>query len=185
MQKTGLPSVVTIAPMAENIMRDGVGIVDTCKELEQRGGQVVGMNCFRGPPTMFPYIKEIRKALKCHVAALPITYRTTEKNPTFFNLPDDNGCACPTPHQTTFPTALDPMQVNRYEMGKFMKDCFDLGINYLGVCCGANPMLIRETAHAVGLTVPASKYKEKMSNHFMYGTNKRIPKHMKDYGDKA
>ena len=56
-----------------------------------------------------------RKVLKCHVAALPITYRTTEKNPTFFNLPDDNGCACPTPHQTTFPTALDPMQVNRYE----------------------------------------------------------------------
>ena len=46
-------------------------------------------------------------------------------------------------------------------------------------------MLIRETAHAVGLTVPASKYKEKMSNHFMYGENKRIPKHMKDYGDKA
>ena len=88
-------------------------------------------------------------------------------------------------YQTTFPTALDPMQVNRYEMGKFMKECFDLGINYLGVCCGANPMLIRETAHAVGLTVPASKYKEKMSNHFMYGTNKRIPKHMKDYGDKA
>jgi betaine-homocysteine S-methyltransferase len=185
MQKTGLPSVITIAPMAENIMRDGVGIVDTCKELEQRGGQVVGMNCFRGPPTMLPYIKEIRKALKCHVAALPITYRTTEKNPTFFNLPDNNGCGCPTPHQTTFPTALDPMQINRYEMGKFMKECFDLGINYLGVCCGANPMLIRETAHAVGLTVQASKYKEKMSNHFMYGTNKRIPKHMKDYGDKA
>ena len=40
-------------------------------------------------------------------------------------------------------------------------------------------------ACAVGLIVPASKYKEKMSNHFMYGTNKRIPKHMKDYGDKA
>ena len=56
MQKTGLPSVITIAPMAENIMRDGVSIVDTCKELEQRGGQVVGMNCFRGPPTMLSLI---------------------------------------------------------------------------------------------------------------------------------
>ena len=110
---------------------------------------------------MLPYIKQVRKALKCHVAALPITYRTTEKNPTFFNLPDNNGCSCPTPHQTTFPTALDPMQVNRYEIGKFMKECFDLGINYLGVCCGANPMLIRETAHAVGLTVPAVNIKRK------------------------
>ena len=63
MKETGLPSIITIAPMAENIMRDGVSILDVCKELEQRGGDVVGMNCFRGPNTMMPYIKEIRKAL--------------------------------------------------------------------------------------------------------------------------
>ena len=37
-KKTGLPAVVTIAPMAQNIMRDDWQIVDTCKELEQRGG---------------------------------------------------------------------------------------------------------------------------------------------------
>ena len=34
MKQTNLPSVITIAPMGENIMRDGVSIVDTCKELE-------------------------------------------------------------------------------------------------------------------------------------------------------
>jgi len=185
MKETGLPSVITIAPMGENIMRDGVSIIDTCKELEQRGGDVVGMNCFRGPNTMMPYLKEIRKSLKCHVAALPISFRTTKEHPTFFNLPDYNGCSCHTPHKTPFPTALDPMQCNRYEIGKFAKDAFNLGINYLGVCCGANPMLIRETAEAVGLKVPASKYRENMTNHFMYGTNKRIPKHQIDYRNKA
>ncbi len=185
MKKTGLPSVITIAPMGENIMRDGVSILDTCKKLEQLGGDVVGMNCFRGPATMMPYLKEIRKNLKCHVAALPINFRTTKKNPTFFNLPDNNGCTCITPHKTPFPTALDPMQCNRYEIGKFARDAYDLGINYLGVCCGANPMLIREVAEAVGLQVPASRYKEKMSSHFLFGTHKRIPKHQKDYVDKA
>ena len=183
MKESKLPCVITIAPMGENIMRDGVSILDTCKELEQRGGDVVGMNCFRGPNTMMPYLKEIRKALKCHVAALPINYRTTKEHPTFFNLPDNNGCSCHTPHKTPFPTALDPMQCNRYEIGKFAKEAFDLGINYLGVCCGANPMLIREVAEAVGLKVPASQYRENMENHFMYGQD--IPKHMKDYGDKA
>ena len=106
MKKSGLPCVITIAPMGENIMRDGVSIIDTCKELEQLGGDVVGMNCFRGPPTMMPYLREIRKTLKCHVAALPINFRTTGKHPTFFNLPDDNGCECHTPHKTTFPTAF-------------------------------------------------------------------------------
>ena len=185
MKKTGLPSVITIAPMGQNIMRDGVSIIETCKELEQRGGDVVGMNCFRGPATMMPYIKEVRKILKCHVAALPINFRTTKKHPTFFNLPDNNGCTCPTPHETPFPTALDPMQCNRYEIGKFAKEAYDIGINYLGVCCGANPMLIREVAEAVGLKVPSSKYREDMSSHFLFGTHKRIPKHQKNYRSKA
>jgi len=184
-KKANLPAVVTIAPMGENIMRDGVSIVDTCKELEQRGADVVGLNCFRGPATMMPYLKEIRKSVKCHVAALPINYRTTDEHPTFFNLPDNNGCSCHAPHGRTFPTALDPLQCNRYEIREFAEEAYKIGANYLGVCCGANPMLIREVAEAVGLSVPASKYKEDMSRHFMYGDNERIAKHMKDYGDKA
>ena len=64
--------------MGENKMRDGKSVVDTCKELEQRGADVVGLNCFRGPATMLPFLKEIRKAVKCHVGALPIPYRTNE-----------------------------------------------------------------------------------------------------------
>ena len=185
MKKTGLPTVLTISPMGENKMRDGKSVVDTCKELEQLGADVVGLNCFRGPATMFPFLKEIREAVKCHVGALPIPYRTSEDYPTFFNLPDRSNCQCPSPHGRTFPTALDPHFCNRYEIGKFAKDAYALGINYLGVCCGANPMLIREVAESVGLTVPASKYRERMENHFMYGKNKRIPKHMTEYGDKA
>ncbi|MDB9898553.1 homocysteine S-methyltransferase family protein [Gammaproteobacteria bacterium] len=184
-QKAGLPSVITIAPMAENEMRDGVSILDTMKELEQRGADVVGMNCFRGPDTMMPYLREARKVLKCHMGALPLPFRTTDANPTFFNLPDDHGCSCPAPHGRTFPTALDPLYCNRYEMREFGKEAFELGINYLGVCCGATPMHIREVAEAAGLTVPASKYRENMSNHFMYGTNERTADHMVDYGDKA
>ena len=184
-KKSGLPAVINIAPMAENIMRDGVSIVDTCKELEQRGADVVGMNCFRGPATMLPYLKEIRKAISCHMAALPLPFRTTEENQTFFNLPDNNGCPCHAPHGRTFPTALDPLYCNRYEMRAFFEEVNKIGIKLLGVCCGATPMHQREVAEAVGLIVPASKYREKMANHFMYGTNERIAKHMQEYGDEA
>ena len=46
-------------------------------------------------------------------------------------------------------------------------------------------LLLREIAEAAGLEVPASKYKEKMENHFMYGSNERTAEHMKDFGDKA
>ena len=185
MKKANLPTVLTISPMGEKKMTDGNSVVDTCKELEQRGADVVGLNCFRGPATMMPFLKEIRKAVKCHVGALPIPYRTNEKFPTFFNLPDRNDCGCPSPHGRTFPAALDPHFCNRYEIGQFAKWANILGAHYLGVCCGANPMLIREVAESVGLKVPASKYRENMENHFMYGKNKRIPKHMTEYGNKA
>ena len=184
-KKSGLPAVLTISPMAENVMRDGISIVDTCKELEQRGADVVGMNCFRGPSTMLPDLKKIRDSIKCYVAALPICYRTTDKQPTFFNLEDHNGCKCPAPHGRAFPTALDPLYCNRYEIRQFIKEAYSLGINYLGLCCGASPMFIREVANAIGRKVPATRFNEKMTNHFMYGDNERIPSHSKEYGPYA
>jgi len=185
MQKYNLPTVVTISPMAENIMRDGQTPVQTCQELEKMGADVVGMNCFRGPETMMPYLKEIKLAVDCHVAALPVPYRTTPDHPTFFNLPDEHGCHCPSPHGRTFPTALDPLYINRYEVRKFAEESLELGIKYLGVCCGASPIMIREVAMAAGKEPEAARFAERMQNHFMYGSNERIPEHIRSYGEKA
>src|ERR1700684_3979398 len=64
---SGLPVVIPLAPMAMEEMADGVGIVETCQQLEQAGAAVVGMNCFRGPETMLPWLKQIRAAVSCHV----------------------------------------------------------------------------------------------------------------------
>jgi betaine-homocysteine S-methyltransferase len=183
-KSSGLPVVLTIAPMAMNEMSDGVGIVDTCRMLEQGGADVVGMNCFRGPQTMMPWLRQIREAVSCHVGALPIPYRTTPSEPTFFNLSDDRA-SVPSPHGRTFPTALDPLYANRYEVGAFAREAADLGINYLGVCCGASPMLVRQVAEEVGLTTEASRFSERMQNHFMYGDNERLPEHIVALGDRA
>ena len=185
MKQHKVPAVVTIAMMGENRMRDGDTAAEACQKLEQAGADVVGMNCFRGPVTMMPYLREIRAAVKCHMAALPVPYRTTPEHPTFFNLPDEHGCTCPSPHGRTFPTALDPLLMNRYELGQWAREAYALGINYLGVCCGNNPMLNREVAEAVGKTTEASRFSERMENHFMYGKNERLPEHITAYGDKA
>ncbi|TLQ01420.1 homocysteine S-methyltransferase family protein [Nesterenkonia salmonea] len=181
---SGLPVVLTLAPMAFEEMADGVGVVETCQRLEQAGADVVGLNCFRGPETMMPWLKEIREVVSCHVAALPIPYRTTTQEPTFFNLSDVRA-SVPSPHGRTFPTALDPLMMNRYEVGAFAREAYALGINYLGVCCGASPMHIREVAEAVGLTPPASRYSENMKNHFMYGTHDRLPENISALGSRA
>ena len=184
-QQSQKPAVITIAPMAENILRDEWGIVDTCKELEQRGADVVGMNCFRGPNTMMPYLTQIRASVSCHVAALPVPYRTTERQPTFFNLDDTCGPTVPSPHGRTFPTALDPVYCNRYEIRAFAETAWQNDIRYLGVCCGAAPMHIREVAEAMGRKPAASRYSENMRRHFMYGSDERLPRHITAYGDKA
>lgn len=181
----GLPAVMTLAPMANNAMQDGVSVVECCQRLEAQGAAVVGMNCFRGPETMWPMLKEIREALSCPVAALPVPYRTTKAQPTFFNLDDHQGCQCPAPHGRTFPTALDPLYCNRYEIRDFAERCLANDIQYVGVCCGASPVHIREIAEACGRTPPASHYRERMQNHFMYGTNERIPKAYKALGNRA
>lgn len=184
-QQSKKPAVITVAPMGENILRDRWDIIDTCKELEQRGADVVGMNCFRGPNTMMPYIAKIRKAVSGHVAALPIPYRTTDRQPTFFNLDDTCGCSVSSPHGRTFPTALDPLYCNRYEIRKFAEDAWNNNIRYLGICCGAAPIHIREVAEAMGRKPPASRYSENMQKHFMYGTDESLPEHITGYGDKA
>ena len=180
-----IEAVITIAPMGENKMRDGWSVLDTMKALEDRGADVVGMNCFRGPSTMMPYLADARAQLKGPMAALPVPFRTTAAQSTFFNLDDHNGCTCPSPHGRTFPTALDPLMCNRYEIRQFASEAWQQGIRYLGVCCGAAPIHIREVAEAMGRTPPASRYAANMTKHFMYGTDDTIPDHMKAYGDTA
>ena len=181
---SGLPVVLTVAPMAFQEMAEGVGIVETAQRLEQGGADVVGLNCFRGPGTMLPWLRQIREAVSCHVGALPIPYRTTASEPTFFNL-SDVGASVPSPHGRAFPTALDPLYANRYEVRDFASAAFDLGVHYLGVCCGAVPIHIREVAEAVGRTPEASRFSENMANHFMYGTSARLPEHIKGLGGRA
>lgn len=140
---------------------------------------------FRGPETLLPWLKEIREAVSCHVGALPLPMRTTAaEQPTFFNLSDPHA-SVPAPHGRAFPTALDQLYANRYEMGAFAKEAYDLGVNYLGVCCGAQPFHIREVAEAVGLTTEASRFSERIQNHFMYGDNERLPEHIVSLGNTA
>src|SRR4029077_5849221 len=109
----------------EELTRDGLTPAQACQRLEAAGADVVGLNCHRGPNTMMPLLKEIRKAVKCHVAALPVPYRTTREPPSFMSLTDP---CCG--NARAFPTGLDPFVATRSEMSEFGRDAYALGINY-------------------------------------------------------
>ncbi len=183
-QKQGLPAVITLALFAENILRDGYTADESCKILSEKGALVVGLNCFRGPDTMHSYLVDIRKNVDGYVGALPLPYRTTEENPTFFNLPDA-GCNCTLPTETTFPTALDPLYHNRFELAEWAKEAKEIGINYIGLCCGASPAMLREVAEAVGVETINSKFSPNMEKHFLFGNDETLKKHNTEYRTKA
>lgn len=133
---------------------------------------------------MQSYLEKIRKNTTGYVGALPVPYRTTEEHPTFFNLPD-GGCSCHLPTDTTFPTALEPLYHNRYELAEWAKEAHGIGINYIGLCCGASPAMIRAVAEAVGLETINSKYSPDMHKHFLFGEDDTLQKHITDYKTKA
>lgn len=178
-RETGLPSVVTLAIHREPETREGWTPHDACRRLEDAGADVVGLNCIRGPGTMLPLLEQIREAVSGHIAALPVPYRTHDGEPSFQSLTDPD-CDC-IPGDRPFPTALDPFTCNRYELGEFAAAAHELGVSYLGVCCGAGPHHIRAVAEALGRSTPASRYSPDMSRHAFLGSDPTLRQRNLDY----
>lgn len=172
----GLPAVVTFAVHRGGDLRDGMSPPDACRRAEQAGAAVVGLNCIRGPLTMLPLLGPVSEAVSCPVAALPVPYRTTDAQPTMGALRDPaRGGA------QAFPSGLDPFTCTRAELGEFATAALDLGVRYLGVCCGAAPHHIRAVAEAAGKTPPASRYSPDMSKHSFLGSDPHIAQSYREH----
>jgi len=161
-RQTGLPAVVTFAIHRQGLLRDGATPEDACRAVADAGADVVGLNYSRGPATMKPLLEQVRSAVSCHVAAQPVPYRTTTREPTFQSLTDDGG-------GHAYPIGLDPFTCTRFEMAQFARDARDLGAGYIGICCGGAPHHVRAMAEALGREVPASRYSPDISLHPVLG----------------
>jgi betaine-homocysteine S-methyltransferase len=158
----GLPAMVTLASTQPGRTRDGYDYVEACRILASHGAAIVGLNCDRGPYTMLPLLARIRAAVDCAVAAQPVPYRTTDASPTMESLHSDGV-------ERVFPLALEPFGCTRFEMASFAAAARDLGVNYVGICCGGAPHHVRAMAEALGREVPASKYSPALELHPILG----------------
>ncbi len=166
----GLIAVTNFSIKKGDKTREGHTPGEACKIMEDLGADVVGLNCYRGPKMTMKLLPEIREKVSCHVAALPVPYRTTEEQPGFLNQ-TDHGCDC-IPGGNAFPVALDNLYCNRFEMAEFAKDCKKQKINLIGICCGAEPHHVREMAVALGRKPISYKYYPDMSRHWLHGKDK-------------
>ena len=148
--------------------REGLTPAEACRRLADAGATVVGVNCARGPETTLPLLADIRAAVDVSVAALPVPYRTQAHEPTMQSLRDPRPADGDTGQP--FPTALDPFTCSRYDIGAVTRAAVALGVDYLGLCCGAAPHHIRAMAEALGRTVPSSRYSADMTRHAYFGS---------------
>lgn len=186
-RKTGLESVVNVVTHSTGCLRDGddtMSPAEACKRLEDAGADVVGMNCCRGPATMLPQLLEIRAAVSCPVAGIPVPFRTTEKTPSFQSLQDEEGAFCRPEGMRAFPVAMEPRACTRYEMADFAAKCIANDIRFLGVCCGGGPHHIRAMAEQLGRSPEASKYSPDMSRHYSLGTDAKLKDENRAFSDR-
>ena len=163
----GLIAVTNFSIPKGDLTRCGQKPEDACKIMEDLGADVVGLNCYRGPEMTMKFLPKIKEKVSCHVAALPVPYRTTEEQPGFLNQ-TDHGCDC-IPGGNAFPVALDNLYCNRFEMAKFAKQCADMKVNFIGICCGAEPHHVREMSVALGRKPISYKYYPDISRHWLHG----------------
>jgi betaine-homocysteine S-methyltransferase len=136
-RKTGLPVMVTICLENKDETVEGKNPADAAKSLLDAGADIVGINCLRPPEHILGPMEQMRKAVSGYLACQPVAYRTPKDKPDFTSLPE-------------FPLALDPLQLTRKEMADYATRAREIGINYIGACCGAVAIHIREMARALG-----------------------------------
>ena len=136
-KRTNLPVMVTMSFENEDVTPDGKSAADCARALADAGADIVGLNCLRSPEHTLPLAAEMRRAVKGYIACQPVAYRTTHEHRDFTSLP-------------AFPDQLDPFQLSRREMADYATKARELGVNYIGACCGAVASHIREMARALG-----------------------------------
>ena len=135
--KTGQPVAITMSFRGDNLTEDGYTAAQCAKELQKAGVEIIGTNCMRDPEHTYPIIREMRDAFDGYLAAQPVAYRTTDTIPWFTGLP-------------SFPDKLEPTQMTRFELGDFAEKAKEMGVQYIGGCCGCKATHMREMAKALG-----------------------------------
>lgn len=130
-ENCNLPVFVTMIFDEKGRLLTGADIKSAVTMLEGLGIDAIGFNCGLGPKQMLALVKEIRRWTE-----LPIIVQPNA------GLPESvNG-------KTVF-------NVSPEEFAMYMKKCAELGVSYLGGCCGTTPKHIEEMINACK-DIPAS-----------------------------
>ena len=136
-KKAGFVAMVTMSFEQDPHSYEGDTPGDCARKLADAGAEIVGVNCLRNPTFTLPIAEEMRAATSAFIATQPAAYHTPHDHVDFPSLPQS-------------PTGLDPLQMSRQEMGDYARQAREIGVNFIGSCCGAVATHVREMARALG-----------------------------------
>jgi len=133
--ETGKPVAANMC-MGPTGDEEGVTVGECAVRMAKAGAHIVGVNCLFDPKMLTEVMKDMKAALdlfnlKPYLMVQPNAFMCPDGgNYGWVNLPE-------------FPFACEPRQITRWEARKFAREAYDLGIRYIGGCCGFEPYHIR------------------------------------------
>ncbi|KAJ7373164.1 hypothetical protein OS493_014312 [Desmophyllum pertusum] len=138
MKTTGKPTAITMRIGPQGDLAN-VSPGECAVRLARAGADIVGVNCCFGPNKSLETIGLMKEALdkeglKPHLMIQPVGYHTP-----------DVGCGG---HITLpeFPFAMEPRMLTRWDVHKYARRAYDMGVRYIGGCSGFYPYHIRAIA---------------------------------------
>ncbi|XP_076333424.1 betaine--homocysteine S-methyltransferase 1-like [Tachypleus tridentatus] len=134
-------------------------------KLVKAGADVIGVNCHFDPFVSLESMKLMKKALdveglKAHLMCQPIAFLTPDVGKQgFIDLPE-------------FPFALEPRICSRWDIHRFAREAYNLGVRYIGGCCGFEPYHIRAISEE--LAEERGKKPKASEKHDMWGEGLRM-----------
>jgi len=119
-----------------------VPTIECARRMIKAGADIIGLNCLFDPIMCLDAMKDFKAAVdelppgvkKPHLMAQPNGYFT-----------QDCGRAGWL-HTDGFPFAMEPRHMTRWDAAKYARQAYDMGIRYIGGCCGFEAYHIRAMA---------------------------------------
>jgi len=137
-KKTSLPVAASMCIGAEGDMH-GVSAAECAIRMARAGADMVGVNCHFDTFLSLETIKKMKAGLEAaglhpYLFLQPLGYHTPDVGRQgFIDLPE-------------FPFAMEPRIFTRFDVHKYAREAYELGVRYIGGCCGFQPYHIRAVA---------------------------------------